>query len=474
MDEHHGMMKMAELVVPVMYHLLIFHTSTLLVRLQFPFNLHLYLTNMMCSLAIHTRMRTYTSTYNTAPEWQFYENGAECGACYEVKCVEDWPDENGVLTPNCCNTDVESVIVQVTNVCPNTDASPNPLCSGSEADSIIHFDLSKQAFEEIAVANCGVIETSFRRVNCDISPTSNDPNIRLINKDGISQWWYAIYVENVAGYGSITKVELKDSGASGTSGHWANGENYDGFANFWIFEPADNNGNALTLPFSIRVTDSSPYGGTVLESTDIITSFEELKEFDFGSNFPYDIDVSGGGTPTSQPTPVPTTPYPTPIPTTPYPTPNPTLNPTPNPTPNPTTPYPTSPTTSPTTPAQPDLYIHTIGGGSWRYDMRLHNVASDESVVVARLKDGDSNWLDASTLEYLSNTDRWDIEWTNLGSNNINQFPYSIYFENNLGQVITQNDVITQIVAGDIIDLGTNFGAVTLCIHMVHFCLFFC
>ena len=99
------------------------------------------------------------------------------------------------------------------------------------------------------------------------------------------------------GYGLLTKVELKDSR---TGSQWISGTNEPGFSDFWIITYAANGNNELTLPFSIRLTDSSGLedntSGVTIAGTNIITSLTGEESFDFGTNFVYYLDSAGGDT----------------------------------------------------------------------------------------------------------------------------------------------------------------------------------
>ena len=205
--------------------------------------------------------------YIAAPNEDFWDGSRSCGECYEVQCLGDYDGE----TANCCNIDSSTnnnsiVTIEITDVCPEDDNTE--WCSGD----IDHFDLSEAAFDVIANTNCGVISMQYRRVSCDF-----ESNLMIRNKDGINAWWYALFVENVAGYGRISQVELRDS-SDDYGNVWFVGETttYNGY----VFSSGAANG--WELPYSIRVTDSS---GRNVTSIDLITDLTEDKEFDFGTNF---------------------------------------------------------------------------------------------------------------------------------------------------------------------------------------------
>jgi hypothetical protein len=124
-----------------------------------------------------------------------FDEGYGCGACFEITCLGSYEHN-----PSChCDLDTPSMIVQVTDQC-------------SECDNT-HFDLNPLAMTTIVAdglaGTCGIIETSVRRVNCDVQS-----NIKIRSKSGTSGWWYGLHVDDVAGYGNIASVRLKGAGRS--------------------------------------------------------------------------------------------------------------------------------------------------------------------------------------------------------------------------------------------------------------------
>lgn len=199
--------------------------------------------------------------------------------------------------PSChCSPDTPSVIVQVTDQCPE--------CSDT------HFDLNPAAMDEVVgdglAGTCGIIETLVRRVNCDIQS-----NIKIRSKSGTSGWWYGLHVDDVAGYGDIASVRLKGFGRGDFDIICDKSQG----ASFW----ACTIPNApVRAPVGVELTDSA---GRVLVGEDVITNLNGNQEFDFGSNF--------AAIPTGPPPPV--TPNPTLAPVTPTlpPTGSPTITPSP-------------------------------------------------------------------------------------------------------------------------------------------------
>jgi len=186
----------------------------------------------------------------------YFNNASACGQCFELKCIEGWN-----VSGSCCNADT-TVIIEITDECP-VDGNEK-WCSGD----IVHFDLSPKAFATIGVQTCGVIKTNYRRVACDFGT-----DIKIKNKDGINQWWYALYVENVDNYGSLSEVQLKDSSSGAT---WVTGTHTS--YNAYIFQ----SGSGWQTPISLAITDSD---GNTLTATNVVTDLTEYSIFDFGSNF---------------------------------------------------------------------------------------------------------------------------------------------------------------------------------------------
>ena len=220
---------------------------------------------------------TFPYGYIAAPNEAFFDDSRACGECYQVQCLDDW--DGG--TDGCCNVDSNSgnnsiVTIEITDKCPASGNSE--WCSGD----IDHFDLSTSAFNVIGDTSCGVISMRYRRVSCDFNE-----NIIIRNKDSIGDgnYWYALFVLNVAGYGRISKVEIQDSSDDST---WIQGEttSYNGY----VFQ---TDGAGWIVPFSVRITDSS---GRSINSSNLITDSSEDLEYDFGSNFEISDDFNGATT----------------------------------------------------------------------------------------------------------------------------------------------------------------------------------
>jgi expansin (peptidoglycan-binding protein) len=115
-----------------------------------------------------------------------------------------------------------SVRVKVVDQCPECDAG--------------ELDLSKAAFAKLADPQRGKVTITYRRV---VDPAVGSLRVRV--KEGSSQWWLALLVDN---HGNpLTKVQVRSG-----SGSWSTMTHVD--YNYWIKEDG-----AGTGPFQVRVTD---------------------------------------------------------------------------------------------------------------------------------------------------------------------------------------------------------------------------
>mmetsp|Transcript_18802 Transcript_18802/g.34123 ORF Transcript_18802/g.34123 Transcript_18802/m.34123 type:complete len:205 (-) Transcript_18802:221-835(-) len=100
-------------------------------------------------------------------QWGF---ASSCGRCYEVRCRNsDFRDGYGQFldrSQSCYDSQGKSVVLTITDACPcsypNNAYSNQRWCCGD----MNHMDLSKEAFEQLANLDVGVIGMEFREVDC--------------------------------------------------------------------------------------------------------------------------------------------------------------------------------------------------------------------------------------------------------------------------------------------------------------------
>ncbi|KAJ0028662.1 hypothetical protein Pint_35753 [Pistacia integerrima] len=120
-----------------------------------------------------------------------FNNGQICGACYEIKCIEN---------PKYCHPE-HSLFVTATNLCPPNYylASDNGGWCNPPRE---HFDIAYPAFNEIAEYNAGIVPIDYRRVPCQ-----KQGGIRFTITG--NPYFNLVSVWNVGGAGDVVRMLVK-------------------------------------------------------------------------------------------------------------------------------------------------------------------------------------------------------------------------------------------------------------------------
>lgn len=142
----------------------------------------------------------------TALSTALFNDGAACGACFEIMCTSSkWCKKGG-----------GPIRVTATNFCPPWyQEAPEAWCNPPRK----HFDLSMPMFLNIAEYKGGIVPVLYRKVKC-----SKKGGVKFEIKG--NQYWLMVLVYNVGGVGDVAGVNIKGSKTSWTqmSRNW--GQNW--------------------------------------------------------------------------------------------------------------------------------------------------------------------------------------------------------------------------------------------------------
>ncbi|CAH9113895.1 unnamed protein product [Cuscuta epithymum] len=129
--------------------------------------------------------------FTTALSMVLYNKAGRCGACYEIRCVNN----------KFCKPGGHSVVVTATDFCPPNFADSKAWCNSPNP----HFDLSQPAFLQLAEYKAGVVPVQYRRVPCKRKGGAR------FTIEG-NTFFNLVTVTNVGGAGDIARVDVQAEG----------------------------------------------------------------------------------------------------------------------------------------------------------------------------------------------------------------------------------------------------------------------
>lgn len=182
----------------------------------------------------------------TALSTALFNNGLTCGACFEIKCVNDpqWCKKEGPT----------SIKVTATNFCPPNYSKPDGnWCNPPRK----HFDLSMKMFTTLAYYKAGIIPVQYRRVPC-----TQNGGVRF-QLEG-NPYWLRVIVLNVANAGDVIRVVIKGAHSDwipmsrNWGQNWVTGVNlFAQTLSFWV-----TTSDLKALQFDYAVPENWQFGQT--------------------------------------------------------------------------------------------------------------------------------------------------------------------------------------------------------------------
>ncbi|KAI8543234.1 hypothetical protein RHMOL_Rhmol08G0201500 [Rhododendron molle] len=182
-----------------------------------------------------------------------FNDGAACGACFEIFCAND---------PQWCKKPAVPIKITATNFCPpNYTKTVDVWCNPPQK----HFDLTLPMFLQIAYYKAGVVPVSYQRIPC-----VKQGGMRFYMSPSGNPYFILVLIYNVGGVGDVVAVRVKGSrtGWIPMQRNW--GQNW--------FTSTQLKGEAL----SFQVTTSD---GRTVESDNVVPANWNFGQTFEGKNF---------------------------------------------------------------------------------------------------------------------------------------------------------------------------------------------